>query len=201
MATITGGIRITTPTNRWLLLLALFGVMLACLAFINLSGRATPSVKINDRIVTALGGARSLPVDLRLPLLTELREQQEKALSEEPAEPFAWARLAWLRIATQGDAQDAFAALRLSDLISPGEPRQLPERALMWRQFAPVEDDSQKAYQNVLWQKAFQMQRDATWTLAVQNGITNEVGNALKQTDPDLYEEWKERENSQSKKP
>ena len=147
MATIMGGIRIITPTNRWLPALALFGATLAGFAFVNLTGHGTPYAKLNDQIVIDLAGANTLEGEQRLQLLTQLREKQEAALAGDPAEPFAWARLAWLRLITQGDKTDAFAALRLSDLVSPGEPRQLPERALMWRQFASAEDESQQAYQ------------------------------------------------------
>jgi hypothetical protein len=199
MATITGGTKITTPTNSWLPALALFGVMLACLSFVNVAGHIAPSAALNDRIVAELAAASPNTGGERLPLLIELRNQQEKALALDPAEPFAWARLAWFRLVTQGDRPDAFAALRLSDLVSPDEPRQLPERALMWRQFAEAEDDSQKAYQNTLWEKAFRMQRDPTWALAKQSGITDDVGNALRQTDPELYEEWKARQNETAK--
>jgi hypothetical protein len=145
--------------------------------------------------VGELGNASALPVDLRLQLLTRLRGEQENTLAGKPAEPFAWARLAWLRLATGGDHADAFAALRLSDLISPGEPRQLPERALMWWQFRDVEDKDQQDYQTALWQKAFRLQPDHAWQIAAQNGIADEVGDALKSgDDPELYEEWKARD-------
>jgi hypothetical protein len=200
MVIITGGTKTITPIS-WLITLALMAVVLGGLSYVNLSGRNLPTAAVNDRIVADLVNAQAMPTDSRLPQLIELRERQENALAADPAEPFAWARLAWLRLATQGDAPDAFAALRISDLVSPGEPRQLPERALMWRQFADIEDNDQKAYQNVLWQKAFQMQRDATWKIATQNGIVKEVGDSLKQTDPDLYEEWKAREADAAKSP
>jgi len=192
MATITGSIRIITQTRPWLCVFALFGAALALLSYVDLRAAATPFANLNERIVDELARAETLPGDERLKLLTELRLQQERALAGKPAEPFAWARLAYLRLATQGDAPDAFAALRMSDLVSPGEPRQLPERALMWRQLHAAEDQDQQAYQTVLWQNSFRVGRDATWQLAAQHGITAEVAEALRD-DPELYEEWKAR--------
>jgi hypothetical protein len=200
MATTMGDTKITTPTNRWPLVLVLFGLAVGGFAFLNLTGQLAPFAAQNDKIVADLAHADTLSGTERLQLLTQQRERQEKALAGDPAEPFAWARLAYLRQVTQGDMPDAFAALRLSDLVSPGEPRQLPERALMWRQFASVEDKDQKAYQSILWTKAFRLQRDPTWAIAMQNNIVPEVGDALKQNDEDLYEEWKSRVSDQGKK-
>jgi len=190
MAIITGNTKTTTPTESWPLILLLYGAVLASLSLINLFSSITPLDQLNERIVNTLAQVMTLPADQRLAALDNLRQQQEYALTGDPAEPFAWARLAYLRISTQGKTQDAFAALRLSDLVSPGEPRQLPERALMWRQLRAVEDDNARAYQTILWQKAFRLQRDVVWQIAQQHGFTAEVGEVLK-GDPELYEEWK----------
>jgi len=190
MATITGATKIITRIKPWPFAIAVFGVALALFSFINLGSTITPLAGLNEQIVDDLTRSASLPGDEHLKLLAELRQRQEQALAGKPAEPFAWARLAYLRLATEGNAEDAFAALRLSDLVSPDEPRQLPERALMWRQLRAAEDEDQQAYQAVLWQKAFRLQRDATWKLAAQHGITAEIGQALRD-DPALSEEWK----------
>ncbi|MDP9127628.1 MAG: hypothetical protein M3N08_05145 [Pseudomonadota bacterium] len=129
-------------------------------------------------------------------LFQELQGQQERDLAKKPSEPYGWARLAYLRYQTSNDERAAFAALRMSDFTSPYEAPQLPERAYMWMRFRNVESADQKAYQDVLWQKAFSMERDATWRTARQNNIDNEVGQSLKRTDPALYAEWQEREAS-----
>jgi hypothetical protein len=183
--------------KSWPAVLALAGAVLAFFSVVNLSGNAAPLAALNGRIVDDLAGAGSLPFGPRLKLLVDLRERQEKALAGLPAEPFAWARLAYLRLATQGDMPDAFAALRLSDLVSPDQAGgQLPERALMWRQLSIAENPAERAYGAVLWQKAFRTQRDVTWQLAVRNKITGEVEDALKQGDTGLYGEWKAREKA-----
>src|SRR5580704_5838128 len=136
MDTTTAGTKTITPTNRWLLALMFCAVALAVFSCINLTGRGTPSISLNDQIILELKTANNPSANQSPDVLSQLRQKQEQALAADPAEPFAWARLAWLRLVTQGDMPDAFAALRLSDLVSPGEPRQLPERALMWRQFS-----------------------------------------------------------------
>ncbi|MGE3623592.1 MAG: hypothetical protein AB7H77_06965 [Bdellovibrionales bacterium] len=183
------------PSKAWpLCMLVVLGI-LCVLAWFNISGREASFERMNEQIVQRLSNTEGLDMGPRLRELKELREMQEKALAGDPAEPFGWARLSYLRLATQGDQQGAFAALRLSDLVSPGEPRQLPERAYMWRQFAAIEDKDQRAYQTVLWQKAFRMQREATWNLALHNDLIDEVGEALKQAvdEPGLYGEWQSR--------
>jgi hypothetical protein len=200
MATTMADTKTTTPTNRWPLVLVLFGLAMAGFSYSNLTGTLALFADQNDRIVVDLKAADGLTGSDHIQALSQLRERQEKALAGEPAEPFAWARLAYLRQATQGDMPDAFAALRLSDLVSPGEPRQLPERAFMWRQFASVENAGQRAYQSLLWTKAFELQRDPTWAIAVQNNIVPEVGDAIKANDVDLYEEWKSRIADSKKK-
>lgn len=183
----------TTPINARLIGLGALGAALAFFSLANLFTTLTPIEQLNDRIADALGTVEQLSPIPRLQLLHQLQEEQEWALAREPAEPFAWGRLSYLRLETQNDAKAAFAALQMSDVISPGEPRQLPERAVMWWQLRPVETPEQRAYQNELWEKAYGLERDTTWRLAQQNHLVSEVGDALKARVPELYEEWKDR--------
>lgn len=185
----------TKHLKPWPAAFAVIGTVLAVFALIDLFQDPAPYASFNEQIVAELTNASALPADLRIPLLTRLRGEQEAALMGRPAEPFAWARLAWLRLATANDQASAFAALRLSDLVSPGEPRQLPERALMWRQLRVVENKDEQDYQAQLWQKAYRLQPQRTWQLAMQNNIGGEVGDAIKAGDPEQYEEWKARRN------
>ncbi len=185
-------LRLRKPSRPWPLAIALLSIVMAVLALFNLCLTMTPHADLNARIVDDLGRAPQLMSDDRVKLLHKLLKDQEYALGGKPSEPFAWARLAYLRLATGQDARNAFAALQMSDLVSPDEPRQLPERALMWRQMRGVEDDTAKAYQAELWEKSFRIQPDITWQLAAKNGISAEVGQALAR-DPDLQEEWKAR--------
>jgi hypothetical protein len=179
----------------WPLALAVIGTVLAVFSLIDLLQNPAPFTSFNEKIIADMANANALPVDLRMQLLMRLRDEQEDALTGKPAEPFAWARLAWLRLATGDDRAHAFAALRLSDQISPGEPDQLPERALMWRQFRAVENRDEQDYQTELWQKAFRLDPERTWKIAAQNGLTGEAGDAIKADDAEQYEEWKARDN------
>jgi hypothetical protein len=183
----------TTRIRLWQPATALLAVLFAYFAYTNLVSTATPLARVNEQIIANIGGAGALPTAERLKALSLLRMQQEFSLAGKPSEPFSWAYLSYLRSATQGDAPDAFAALRMSDLVSPEEPRQLPERALMWGQLKSVETADEQVYQSILWQKAFRMQRNATWKLAVQHHLVPDVALALKQGDTGLYEEWKAR--------
>ncbi len=184
----------------WSITFVLLGTTLGLFSYINLLGQPEPLALLNTQIVTNLASAAALPADQRIKLYMGLREQQEKALAGKPSEPFAWARLSYLRLATDSNKTAAFEALRLSDLISPHEPRQLPERALMWRQFHQVQTTEQQAYQDVLWQNAYRLQPDATWQIAVRSKITDEVGEALKRTDPELHEQWQARIKEQKQR-
>jgi len=168
-------------------------VMLAFFSAINLFWAITPVATRNEYIYNELDKAVNLPVPARLALFSDLREQQEKALARKPGDPYGWARLAYLRIATQGNLKSAFEALRMSDLVSPYEAPQLPERAAMWHKFTSVETKDQLSYQDTLWQKAYSMKPDTTWETAKREGIIKEAGESLMRKDPALYEEWKNR--------
>ena len=177
------------------LALAFLGIALALLSAINLTGHAQPTLALNEKVIADLGAIGRVPVGEQMQALAQLRDEQEKALSTMPAEPFAWARYSYLRLATQGDKNAAFAALRMSDWVSPEEPRQLPERAIMWRQLGAAENPDQVAYQTTLWQKAFRLQPDQTWKIPKQTGLTDDIGAAIQKGDPEQYEEWKARMN------
>ncbi|MDX2028942.1 MAG: hypothetical protein SFW62_09975 [Alphaproteobacteria bacterium] len=169
---------------------ALYGA-LVLFALINLFWTLTPAEDSNAKIDEKMQTVDSLPVRERLELLTQLRQDQESNLTRRPSEPYGWARLSRLRSMTQGDAKAAFAALQMSDLVSPYEAAQMPERAIMWYKLRGVQTPEQRAYQDILWKKAYGFQRKATWTIAVDNNLIKEVGESLKKTEPSLYEEWK----------
>lgn len=187
MASTRATIRIKSVKNGFA---ALYGA-LVLFALINLLWTMTPAATSDEKIDKEMQVISDLPVRERLSTMAILREQQEQNLSRRPSEPYGWARLSRLRSITQGDPKAAFAALRMSDLVSPYEPPQLPERALMWHQLRAVQTPSEREYQHTLWKKAYGMQRRATWDMAVRNNLVKEIGESLKVTAPDLYEEWK----------
>ena len=172
---------------------AVLGFGLFLFAAINLFASVTPVADRNDYVDDAMHKAVLLPVAKRLALFSDLRAEQERNLALKPSEPYGWSRLSSLRLATEGNPKRAFAALRMSDLVSPYEAPQLPERAWMWSRLRMAEDADQQAYQDILWKKAFSMDRAATWAVAVRGGGVSEVGVSLQLTDTELYEEWKDR--------
>lgn len=184
-------IKIITRTEqavRFALLLS--ALMLVAIAYVNLSVDMRPVAQANEALVQQLQKAQALPLPKRIDAWDRLRTAQGQLLAQEPADPFGWARLAYLRHMTQGNGAEAFKALRFSDMLSPHEPRQLPERAAMWRDFSSVQDDAERAYQQTLWRRAFAMQREATWALAVKRNLVAEVSDALRAEDAMLYQEW-----------
>jgi hypothetical protein len=190
---IMANIKTITPIRPQLAAWAALCGMLSCFAAVNLFASATPTATLNDSIVAGMSEADGLPLRQRIDLLNKLREPQEQALVRRPADPLGWGRLAYIRLIAQGDMPDAFAALRMSDMVSPGEPEQLPQRAWMWQKLRPVETKDQQDYQDDLWRKAYDANRDETWKLALQMNMVNDVGGSLQRSDPALYEEWKDR--------
>ena len=75
-------------------------------------------------------------------------------------------------MATEGNAQEALAALRMSDLVSPYEALELPERALMWLHFRATETPDEQEYQTVLWQRAFNVCSSETWRSRIPTGCS-----------------------------
>lgn len=184
----------TTRTSRAIRIKVLgigaLGLILAVCAAINLFGTFTPagdlSRLINDRLqVTVV-----LPNNLKPIEYHALLSLQEQALASKPSEPYGWARLSYLRSVTGGSDQDAFAALRMSDTVSPFETQQLPSRAIAWMKFKPVQNAAEQDYQDMLWQKAFARSPDETWNMARQLGLTNEVGKAIARKNPGLAAGW-----------
>ncbi|MBI3419546.1 MAG: hypothetical protein HY053_05390 [Proteobacteria bacterium] len=182
--------KITTPTDLPQPALAVLAVLLGVFACINVFSSMTPSTDANERIEKALNQSDKMDLTQRAALFNDLRAQQEVSLQKNPAEPFAWARLAYFRLVTQKDKEAAFAALRMSDFVSPNDPRQLPERAAMWYDLRNVEDESQQARQDDLWVKAYRTQPGITRDLTAQKGLLNDVAKALQAQDADLYEKW-----------
>lgn len=172
--------KITIPINLSLLCVAA-GLVLAVFSAINLFASFTPAADQNQKLADDLTRSLSLPFGKRVVVQNALRTEQETLLARNPADPFGWARLAYLRRATAVDATTAFAALRMSDMVSPYEPRQLLERALMWRELRDVQTDSEKEYQRVLWQKAYARQRGATLKAAHTKNLDKELEAALPQ--------------------
>jgi hypothetical protein len=164
------------PTRRRIACVCLAGA-LGAFACINLFASFTPvrdhNVAITQRFIASLSAPQP---DQWKTLLTE----QTALLASEPAEPFAWARLAYLRRTVENDNRTAFAALRMSDLVSSHQPRQMLERAMMWHELRGVQNVQERGYQAVLWARAFRQDREATLAAARSAWAIRDVRNAVK---------------------
>jgi hypothetical protein len=186
--------KIIMPTNRTIRgALAVLSAALLVLGGFNLFSTLAPQARMNAEIAMRFEAAEKLPYKEKTAVMEELREQQEAALMRIPAEPYAWARLSYLRKFTQGSDEDAFAALRMSDLVSPNEPRQMLERALMWRERAKGGSQADREHLDQLWDKAFDFQPQETWDMAVQKGMITEISAALLRVNREAYGHWQYR--------
>jgi hypothetical protein len=172
-------------------------LVLGAMALVNVLCSFAPVAGRNQKIYDDMMQSHQLPFSQGIVLLSNVRQEQENALAKKPADPYGWARLSYLRRATQADAKGAFAALRMSNMVSPFEPRQLPDRAVMWRELRDVQSPDEQAYQSVLWQKAVGLQGKETWATAVARGLVGEVEKALQEgSKSELLEAWKAQENA-----
>ncbi len=182
--------RATTQTNALRCGFGALYALLAMLSLLNVFFTLTPVDKSNTAIDDRLERIGFVPAAARPSLFIALIPEQIKNLEHKPSEPYGWSRLAWMYYML-GNMKSALPALQMSDLVSPYEAQQLPERAFMWHRLRSVENADQLTYQPALWLKAYSMGRNATWKLAMQNGLEKEIGASLKITAPPLYEEWK----------
>jgi hypothetical protein len=162
-------------------------VVLIVLGSANIFYTVRPFAERNHQIEENFNRASVLPSTERIVAEKILLSEQENVLARIPSEPFAWARLAFMREDVLDDKKSAFAALRMSNLVSPNEPRQKLERALMWYEFNSVEDKSEKAYQTNLWEKVIAMPNDKTWQDQKHRGLVTKAKDILLTTRPDLY--------------
>lgn len=183
---------------------AVLGTWLVLAASVNLLGTFTPTARKNEAMIrnVQIVASRIAPHPVSLAgesqiidpeVWATLKQIQESALKRNPADPYAWSRLSWLRRKSGDGEQAAFAALRMSDLVSPYEAPQLAERAAAWRSFSNVQTPEQQQYLTALWNKAFRLDDQETLRTAVANKLTDEVGKALASADPLAAEDWKER--------
>lgn len=113
------------------------------------------------------------------PDLKKLREQQEELLALSPADPFAWTRYSFLIQQTSGDRYKAFAALRMANRLSPNEPRQMLERAVMWSHFRDLFSTADRVEQGRLWQAAFTLRPNETVLYALKSDDFEEINNDM----------------------
>lgn len=189
MATTMENIRATTKINRRVGT-ALLGLLMAGFACMNLFGTMTPTMDLNTKISTRLHAAATLPENRRGSEYNQLKSMQEKALSARPADPYGWERLSYLRNKIGNNDEYSFAALRMSDIVSPFETLELPERAVMWMKFRSVQTTEEKDYQDILWIKSYLQSPEQTWDFASGLNLTREVGASINRKNQGLAASW-----------
>jgi hypothetical protein len=194
MATgITGTTMASTRTTTRIDLRAFFaagGFLLVVFAVTALCFGLTPLADQNAVIAKNLMQSDALEKASRQVEQVDLLKKQVENLKQNPAEPFAWARLAYLRFTAERRPRAAFAALKMSDMVSPHEPRQLVERAFMWHDLRQMQGEAERAYQTELWVRAFDEQRGLMIQTAYKRGLIKEVAAAFRTVDEDLYRDW-----------
>ena len=123
------------------------GAALALFATLNLTSTMTSVERSNASIDSLFETALNIPHNNKMELFQKLRDDQAANLARMPSYLMAGAIFSILRYVTTGDPKAAFAALYMSDFVSPYERPELPERAVMWYRFRNVENAEQKAYQ------------------------------------------------------
>jgi len=177
-----------------LIVCGFLALVLGAFAAINLLTTITPFAARDHDIERAFNSMSVMTGESRRAAAVALLPEQESVLARIPSEPFAWARLAYLRQTAGHDPEAAFQALRMSNMVSPNEPRQKLERALMWYDLRAVEDTEQQAYQTELWKKVIDMPNDKTWQDLKARGLVTKAKDILLTTDPSLYNQLVSRE-------
>lgn len=168
--------------------IALGMVLLIC-AGSNLLIGSRPVAAQNDRIANAVNQSTAMEFSQRVQKSVELREQQESLLHQNPFEPYAWIRLAYLRQITQGNRRYAFEALRFADMISYPDNVGGIERILMWHGYADVQTQAERDREAQMWRTGFQENWYHLNEAAQHNHLWEVLKDAVRQ-DPFLTQEW-----------
>lgn len=177
--------KITVPSVG----LAIMTAVLLLFASVNLFSNFRPTASANDNLANQLSQSTALTFSERLKTYSELRMQQEALLALNPIEPYAWMRLAFLRNATQGNRRHAFEALRFADMIAHPDNVGGLERILMWRDYADVQSEAERAREKELWRIGYRQNWYYLMEMANRRGIWRDLRAALME-DPELAARW-----------
>lgn len=169
--------------------LAGLAAILLAFASINLFSTYRPVAAANDHLASQLNQSSALEFSARLKAYSALREQQEGLLAENPIEPYAWMRLAYLRNATQGNRRHAFDALRFADTIAKPDNVGGLERILMWHDYTDVQTEAERKRMNELWRTGYRHR----WYYLIETATTHQLLDELKSAvmeDPELAVRW-----------
>ena len=177
--------KVTTPSTG----LAVMVAVLLVFASINLFANFRPTASANDHLANQLSRSSALSFAERLKAYTEMRSRQEALLVQNPIEPYAWMRLAYLRNVTQGNRRSAFEALRFADTIAHPDNVGGLERILMWHDYADVQTQAERAYEKVMWRTGYR----ENWYYLIETASRKHLFDNLKSAvmeDPELAARW-----------
>lgn len=132
--------------------------------------------------------AQGLKLSEKLPLLRDAREQQERGLQAELADPYAWSRLAALRRITQNDRAGELIAIRMAQQAAPYEPRVMVERAYAFYSLRDLHTEVDSTIMMREWRYVFLGDRKGLFVLLKKNPmLVTELDKAMKD---DKHEDW-----------
>lgn len=180
--------RITIPTKAHRAFFAGAALFLLGAAVLHLFLGVTPVADGNQDMERLLS-QKNLTGQNRSERLAFLLKAQGDLLAQEPADPFAWTRLSYLRLVSEGDRKAAFEALRMANTVSPREPRLMLERAIMWKRYADLHTAEDHSEQVRLWREAVRFQRKDAAVYALQYHMADELTAAVAD-DALLRQQW-----------
>lgn len=172
--------------------LAIMAAVLFVFASINILSNFRSVAAANDRLANQLNQASALEFSTRLKTLVDLRIQQEALLVQNPIEPYAWMRLAYLRNITQGNRRHAFEALKFADTIAHPDNVGGLERILMWRDYADVQTPEERNHEKDLWRTGYRQNWYRLGETAYRHNLIRSLKDAVME-DPELAVIWGKR--------
>ncbi len=169
--------------------LVVLAVVLLAFSCVNVFLNFRPTAEANENVYDDLYESAALAPAERQDVYAELRQQQEFLLVQNPIDPHAWMRLAFLRNATQGNRRYAFEALKFADAIAHPDNDGGLERTLMWHDYADVQTHAERQRETELWRTAYRQHWDNLGTLVRQHHVLDDLKAAVL-SDPVLAARW-----------
>lgn len=169
--------------------LAMLALVLLGFAAVNLFGTFKPVAAANDQLANRLNQSFALSFSERIKVYADLRTQQELLLIQNPIEPYAWMRLAYLRNITLGNRRHAFEALKFADVVAHPDNVGGLERVLMWHDYADVQNEAERTHIKDMWRAAYRQNWYNLMYTAKRRELLDDLKAAVME-DPELAEMW-----------
>ncbi len=139
----------------------------------------------NEQLAITLNQSDALPFAQKVQSYANLLKQQEALLIQNPIEPYAWMRLSFLRKNAIGDRAGAFDALRFADKIAQPDNAGGMERILMWRDYADLHTNADKAREVDMWRRSYRENWDNMYNVIARHHLHHVFDMAI-EGDPEL---------------